>query len=183
MKMNRGWHLAINPGRSPKSWSQICCKKKKRKKRKKPQRRSGQTSGETMTSSKIEIPGEVKSDPAALMASLQLMPSPVPNPEIKYTKVCSSPHSANFAHDGSARTSLPRAFLEPNFVCECVWAAEASVAHHTLLELTNSSEQTFELPLHKLTAGRFRVPVGFFFSFFCVHVLSVAQHYILINTE
>ena len=41
-----------------------------------------------MTSSKIEIPGEVKSDPAALMASLQLMPSPVPNPEIKYTKVC-----------------------------------------------------------------------------------------------
>lgn len=40
-----------------------------------------------MTSSKIEIPGEVKSDPAALMASLQLMPSPVPNPELKYTKV------------------------------------------------------------------------------------------------
>ncbi|KAM9366509.1 retinal dehydrogenase 2 isoform 2-T2 [Symphorus nematophorus] len=40
-----------------------------------------------MTSSKIEIPGEVKSDPAALMASLQLMPSPVPNPEIKYTKI------------------------------------------------------------------------------------------------
>lgn len=40
-----------------------------------------------MTSSKIEIPAEVKSDPAALMASLQLMPSPVPNPEIKYTKV------------------------------------------------------------------------------------------------
>ena len=43
-----------------------------------------------MTSSKIEIPGEVKSDPAALMASLQLMPSPVPNPEIKHTKVCVS---------------------------------------------------------------------------------------------
>ncbi|PWA17308.1 hypothetical protein CCH79_00010420 [Gambusia affinis] len=40
-----------------------------------------------MTSSKIEIPGEVKSDPAALMASLQLMPNPVPNPEIKYTKI------------------------------------------------------------------------------------------------
>uniref|UniRef100_A0A7N8YNZ8 Aldehyde dehydrogenase 1 family, member A2 n=1 Tax=Mastacembelus armatus TaxID=205130 RepID=A0A7N8YNZ8_9TELE len=40
-----------------------------------------------MTSSKIEIPGEVKSDPAALMASLQLMPSPVPTPEIKYTKI------------------------------------------------------------------------------------------------
>ncbi|KAK1891546.1 Retinal dehydrogenase 1 [Dissostichus eleginoides] len=40
-----------------------------------------------MTSSKIEIPGEVKSDPAALMASLHLMPSPVPNPEIKYTKI------------------------------------------------------------------------------------------------
>uniref|UniRef100_A0A8C3AX89 Aldehyde dehydrogenase 1 family, member A2 n=1 Tax=Cyclopterus lumpus TaxID=8103 RepID=A0A8C3AX89_CYCLU len=40
-----------------------------------------------MTSSKTEIPGEVNSDPAALMASLQLMPSPVPNPEIKYTKL------------------------------------------------------------------------------------------------
>uniref|UniRef100_UPI003AAE08BC retinal dehydrogenase 2 isoform X2 n=1 Tax=Centroberyx gerrardi TaxID=166262 RepID=UPI003AAE08BC len=40
-----------------------------------------------MTSSQIEIPGEVKSDPAALMASLQLMPSPVPNPEIKHTKI------------------------------------------------------------------------------------------------
>lgn len=40
-----------------------------------------------MTSSKIELPGEVKSDPAALMASLQLMPSPVPDLEIKYTKV------------------------------------------------------------------------------------------------
>ncbi|XP_029353383.1 retinal dehydrogenase 2 isoform X2 [Echeneis naucrates] len=40
-----------------------------------------------MTSSKIEIPGELKSDPAALMASLQLMPSPVPNPEIKHTKI------------------------------------------------------------------------------------------------
>ncbi|CAF99585.1 unnamed protein product, partial [Tetraodon nigroviridis] len=39
-----------------------------------------------MTSSEIQIPGELKSDPAALMASLQLMPSPVPNPEIKYTK-------------------------------------------------------------------------------------------------
>ncbi|KAM3877309.1 retinal dehydrogenase 2 isoform 2-T2 [Diretmus argenteus] len=40
-----------------------------------------------MTSSEIEMPGEVKSDPAALMASLQLMPSPVPNPEIKHTKI------------------------------------------------------------------------------------------------
>ncbi|XP_008335182.1 retinal dehydrogenase 2 [Cynoglossus semilaevis] len=40
-----------------------------------------------MTSSKIEIPAEVKSDPAALMASLQLMPSPVPNPEIIHTKI------------------------------------------------------------------------------------------------
>lgn len=57
---------------------------------------AGKTSAETaaMTSSKIEIPGEVKSDPAALMASLQLMPSPVPNPEIKYTKVCVSPQTA-----------------------------------------------------------------------------------------
>ncbi|XP_041075279.1 retinal dehydrogenase 2-like [Polyodon spathula] len=40
-----------------------------------------------MTSSKIELPGEVKSDPAALMASLQLMPSPIPDLEIKYTKI------------------------------------------------------------------------------------------------
>nr|XP_061795987.1 retinal dehydrogenase 2-like isoform X2 [Nerophis lumbriciformis] len=40
-----------------------------------------------MTSSEIHMPGEVKSDPAALMASLQLMPAPVPNPEIKYTKI------------------------------------------------------------------------------------------------
>uniref|UniRef100_A0A4W4GNY8 Aldehyde dehydrogenase domain-containing protein n=1 Tax=Electrophorus electricus TaxID=8005 RepID=A0A4W4GNY8_ELEEL len=40
-----------------------------------------------MTSSKVELPGEVKTDPSALMASLQLMPSPVPNPEIKYTKI------------------------------------------------------------------------------------------------
>ncbi|KAK6476800.1 retinal dehydrogenase 2-like [Huso huso] len=40
-----------------------------------------------MTSSKIELPGEVKSDPAALMASLQLIPSPVPDLEIKYTKI------------------------------------------------------------------------------------------------
>uniref|UniRef100_A0A8C1YT01 Aldehyde dehydrogenase 1 family, member A2 n=1 Tax=Cyprinus carpio TaxID=7962 RepID=A0A8C1YT01_CYPCA len=39
-----------------------------------------------MTSSKVELPGEVKNDPAALMASLHLVPSPVPNPEIKYTK-------------------------------------------------------------------------------------------------
>uniref|UniRef100_A0A8C7QPP5 Aldehyde dehydrogenase 1 family, member A2 n=1 Tax=Oncorhynchus mykiss TaxID=8022 RepID=A0A8C7QPP5_ONCMY len=42
-----------------------------------------------MTSSKIELPGEVKTDAdaAALMASLQLMPSPVPNADIKYTKI------------------------------------------------------------------------------------------------
>ncbi|XP_051991069.1 retinal dehydrogenase 2-like [Xyrauchen texanus] len=40
-----------------------------------------------MTSSKVELPGEMKSDPAALMASLHLMPSPEPNPEIKYTKI------------------------------------------------------------------------------------------------
>ncbi|KAJ8391604.1 hypothetical protein AAFF_G00087450 [Aldrovandia affinis] len=40
-----------------------------------------------MTSSEIELPGEVKTDAAALMASLHLMPSPVPNPEIKYTKI------------------------------------------------------------------------------------------------
>ncbi|KAG5264148.1 hypothetical protein AALO_G00272680 [Alosa alosa] len=40
-----------------------------------------------MTSSKVELPAEVKTDAAALMASLHLMPSPVPNPEIKYTKI------------------------------------------------------------------------------------------------
>lgn len=40
-----------------------------------------------MTSSEIEMPGEVKADPAALMASLHLLPSPTPNLEIKYTKV------------------------------------------------------------------------------------------------
>ncbi|XP_066491217.1 retinal dehydrogenase 2 isoform X2 [Tiliqua scincoides] len=40
-----------------------------------------------MTSSKIEMPGEVKADPAALMASLHLLPSPMPNLEIKYTKI------------------------------------------------------------------------------------------------
>uniref|UniRef100_A0A8C6BB35 Aldehyde dehydrogenase 1 family member A2 n=1 Tax=Monodon monoceros TaxID=40151 RepID=A0A8C6BB35_MONMO len=40
-----------------------------------------------MTSSKIKMPGEVKADPAALMASLHLLPSPTPNLEIKYTKI------------------------------------------------------------------------------------------------
>nr|KAF6391204.1 aldehyde dehydrogenase 1 family member A2 [Pipistrellus kuhlii] len=40
-----------------------------------------------MTSSKIEMPGEVKADPAALMASLHLLPSPTPNLEIKFTKI------------------------------------------------------------------------------------------------
>ncbi|CAO2634409.1 Retinal dehydrogenase 2 [Lemmus lemmus] len=40
-----------------------------------------------MTSSEIAMPGEVKADPAALMASLQLLPSPTPNLEIKYTKI------------------------------------------------------------------------------------------------
>uniref|UniRef100_F7CMK8 Aldehyde dehydrogenase 1 family member A2 n=1 Tax=Callithrix jacchus TaxID=9483 RepID=F7CMK8_CALJA len=40
-----------------------------------------------MTSSKIEMPGEVKADAAALMASLHLLPSPTPNLEIKYTKI------------------------------------------------------------------------------------------------
>ncbi|KAM5172370.1 retinal dehydrogenase 2 isoform 3-T3 [Mantella aurantiaca] len=40
-----------------------------------------------MTSSKIEMPGEVKTDPAALMASLHLLPSPTPNLEVKHTKI------------------------------------------------------------------------------------------------
>jgi len=40
-----------------------------------------------MTSSQVELPGEVKPDAATLMASLHLMPTPVPNPEIKYTKL------------------------------------------------------------------------------------------------
>lgn len=61
-----------------------------------------------MTSSKIEIPGEVKSDPAALMASLQLMPTPVPNPEIKYTKVCLSGCRCRAAPRRVCRTA-PRA--------------------------------------------------------------------------
>ncbi|GAA6104487.1 retinal dehydrogenase 2 [Tachysurus ichikawai] len=47
-----------------------------------------------MTSSAVQLPGGLKADPAALMASLQLMPSPVPNPEIKYTKVASCSNSA-----------------------------------------------------------------------------------------
>lgn len=49
--------------------------------------RQKKSSRDAMTSSKVELPGEVKNDPAALMASLHLVPSPVPNPEIKYTKV------------------------------------------------------------------------------------------------
>ncbi|XP_060709256.1 retinal dehydrogenase 2 isoform X2 [Hemiscyllium ocellatum] len=40
-----------------------------------------------MTSSEIEIPSEVKADPAALIASLQLLPSPTPNLEIQHTKL------------------------------------------------------------------------------------------------
>ncbi|XP_010136883.1 PREDICTED: retinal dehydrogenase 2 isoform X2 [Buceros rhinoceros silvestris] len=40
-----------------------------------------------MTSSKIEMTGELKADPAALMASLHLLPSPTLNLEIKYTKI------------------------------------------------------------------------------------------------
>ncbi|KAJ8407697.1 hypothetical protein AAFF_G00267410 [Aldrovandia affinis] len=40
-----------------------------------------------MTSSKIQLLGEVRTDAAELMASLHLMPSPVQNPEIKYTKI------------------------------------------------------------------------------------------------
>ncbi|KAM9183194.1 retinal dehydrogenase 2 isoform 2-T2 [Trichechus inunguis] len=40
-----------------------------------------------MTSSEIAMPGAVKADPAALMASLQLLPSPTPNLEIKHTKI------------------------------------------------------------------------------------------------
>lgn len=53
-----------------------------------------------MTSSKIELPGEVKTDAdaAALMASLQLMPSPVPNPEIKYTKVCGTTETETLSY-------------------------------------------------------------------------------------
>lgn len=58
-----------------------------------------------MTSSKIEMPGEVKADPAALMASLHLLPSPTPNLEIKYTKVSSQRGPA-----------VHRGFLEPSFL-------------------------------------------------------------------
>lgn len=68
-----------------------------------------------MTSSKIEIPGEVKSDPAALMASLQLMPSPVPNPEIKYTKVGFRPLSTADTLVLHAQVRVPRSGLFPEF--------------------------------------------------------------------
>ncbi|XP_013914212.1 PREDICTED: retinal dehydrogenase 2 isoform X2 [Thamnophis sirtalis] len=40
-----------------------------------------------MTSSKIEMPAGMKADPAALMASLHLLPSPTLNLEIKHTKI------------------------------------------------------------------------------------------------
>ncbi|KAM8973995.1 retinal dehydrogenase 2 [Pelodytes ibericus] len=40
-----------------------------------------------MTSSKIEMPGELKPDPAALMASLHLLPSPTTSLEVKHTKI------------------------------------------------------------------------------------------------
>uniref|UniRef100_A0A8C9RR55 Aldehyde dehydrogenase 1 family, member A2 n=1 Tax=Scleropages formosus TaxID=113540 RepID=A0A8C9RR55_SCLFO len=40
-----------------------------------------------MTSSKIELPAEVKADAAALLGSLHLAPSPLPNLEIKHTKI------------------------------------------------------------------------------------------------
>lgn len=56
-----------------------------------------------MTSSEIAMPGEVKADPAALMASLQLLPSPTPNLEIKYTKVKPVPRT------------LSRSFLRGSF--------------------------------------------------------------------
>lgn len=56
-----------------------------------------------MTSSKIEMPGEVKADPAALMASLHLLPLPTPNLEIKYTKV-----------SGRRRLAVHGDFLEPS---------------------------------------------------------------------
>lgn len=45
------------------------------------------TSLHAMTSSKIEMPGAVKTDPAALMASLHLLPSPTANLEIRHTKI------------------------------------------------------------------------------------------------
>ncbi|XP_037548961.1 retinal dehydrogenase 2 [Nematolebias whitei] len=94
MKMSCSRHLAINPGRSVQSFNQkepAGAKKKKRKteRAEAADRRAElkETRDGAMTSSQIEIPGEVKSDPAALMASLQLMPSPVPNPEIQHTKI------------------------------------------------------------------------------------------------
>ncbi|XP_078097148.1 retinal dehydrogenase 2 isoform X1 [Mustelus asterias] len=40
-----------------------------------------------MTSSKIEFPSEVKADPASLIASLHLLPSPTANLEIQHTKL------------------------------------------------------------------------------------------------
>lgn len=69
-----------------------------------------------MTSSKIEMPGEVKADPAALMASLHLLPSPTPNLEIKYTKV--SGRRAPVVHGD---------FLEPSFLSPISSADEGGV--------------------------------------------------------
>ncbi|XP_034265235.1 retinal dehydrogenase 2 isoform X2 [Pantherophis guttatus] len=46
-----------------------------------------------MTSSKIEMPAGLKADPAALMASLHLLPSPTLNLEIKHTKTMESLNS------------------------------------------------------------------------------------------
>lgn len=58
-----------------------------------------------MTSSEIAMPGEVKADPAALMASLQLLPSPTPNLEIKYTKV--KPSCGRFLEASSGSLQRP----------------------------------------------------------------------------
>lgn len=78
----------LTPGYKPRKEPKVLIRIIKKKK-KITRRGAAQTSGETaaMTSSELEIPGELQTDPAALMASLQLMPSPVPDPEIKYTKV------------------------------------------------------------------------------------------------
>lgn len=57
------------------------------------------------------MPGEVKADPAALMASLQLLPSPTPNLEIKYTKV--KPSGGRFLEASSGSLQRPGARRSP----------------------------------------------------------------------
>lgn len=75
-----------------------------------------------MTSSEIAMPGEVKADPAALMASLQLLPSPTPNLEIKYTKV--KPSRGRFLEASSGSLQWPGS---PEVACHLRASAETAM--------------------------------------------------------